>query len=44
VRTLVEDAELSRTLRGGARKCAEEKFSSAHVAARVEALYRRLLS
>jgi glycosyltransferase involved in cell wall biosynthesis len=43
IRIVAPDADLNQTLRVGARHRAEEKFSSSHVSARVEALYRRLL-
>jgi len=43
VRAGATDTELNQTLRIGARHRAEEKFSSSHVSARVETLYRRLL-
>ncbi len=43
IRAVATDTELNQTLRTGARHRAEEKFSSSHVSARVEALYRRLL-
>ncbi|HKP51548.1 MAG TPA: glycosyltransferase family 4 protein [Chloroflexia bacterium] len=44
IRAVVDNAELSQALRTGARHCAEEKFASDHVSARVETLYRRLLA
>jgi glycosyltransferase involved in cell wall biosynthesis len=43
IRQVAENTSMNKQLRTGARRCAEEKFASTHVVARLETLYRRLL-